>query len=146
MEPNLYDDIRPPDEIQSDQLLSDDRDDYEKEIDEVIKVSLQEMKICEIRNDDFEKQVIKDYEKELLERRNMFSQLLKVLIKLSKYDDEIKNIYEIIDPIIESYCGQFIEKCDLDVETYNKIFKILGSIRLEKNIIEKLKTIIVVNK
>ena len=142
---NSDDDIRSPDKIQVEQLLydRDDRDNFEKEMDEVIKLSIEEMTNNIYKNEDYEKQVINDYEKEMMERRTTFSELLKVLIKLSKYDNEIKDIYDIIEPIIESYCAQFISECELDGETCRRIFKVLDTIRIDRNIIEKLKTIIV---
>ena len=47
-----------------------------------------------------------------------------------------------MEPIIESYCRQFIEFIEMDVVTYDKIFKVLTSIRTDKNSIELLKTIL----
>jgi len=116
---------------------------FEKEVEDVIKLSIEEMTNNIYKNEDYEKQVINDYEKEMVERRTTFSELLKALTKLSKYDNEIKDIYDIIEPIIESYCAQFISECELDGETCRRIFKVLDTIRIERNIIEKLKTIIV---
>ena len=59
------------------------------------------------------------------------------------YDGEIRNIYEIIDPVIESYSGRYIEFVEFDEITYDKIFKELGKIRTDQKNIENLKTIII---
>ena len=65
--------------------------------------------------------------------------------KLLRFDKDIKEIYEIIEPIIESYCAQYTEIIELDDVTYEKIFKVLGTIRTNKNNIELLKTILIRN-
>jgi hypothetical protein len=43
---------------------------------------------------------------------------------------------EIIEPIIESYCNQFIDNCKIDEITYNRIFKGLKGIRTNPKNIE----------
>jgi hypothetical protein len=139
---NFEEYVRPPDDIKSEQLIAYKRNDYEREIDEAIYLSIQEFNQKININDEFEKELINKYFEENKKRKNLFSKLLFDLNKISKFDNEIKDIYEIIEPIIESYCSQFIETCEFDKNTYEKIFKILGKIRTDKNAIELLKTII----
>ena len=74
-----------------------------------------------------------------------FKKLLIDLVKLSKYDKEIKEIYDIIEPIIDAYCIISIEKCELDEETHKRIFKVLYSFRNNKESIELLKNIIIIS-
>ena len=64
------------------------------------------------------------------------------LNRLIKFDKDIKEIYEIIEPIIDSYCNQYIEVVELDLITYEKIFKVIGTVRTDKKNIELLKTIL----
>jgi hypothetical protein len=136
------DNIRPPDDIISEQLLEDTRSEYEKQIDEAIYLSCQDIREKEILSRKYEEQLIKDYNEEINKRRQTFEKFLFGLKKVGKMDNEVREIYEIIEPIIESYCSQCINICELDLETYEKIFKILGKVRTDKVAVEILKTII----
>jgi hypothetical protein len=137
------DNIRQPDVVVSEQLLQDTRSDYEKEIDEAIYLSCQEMREKEDLSRKYEEQLLKDYNEESNKRKQTFEKLLFDLHKVSKIDKEVRDIYDIIEPIIESYCAQYINKCELDVETYEKIFKLLSKVRTDKAAVEFLKTIII---
>lgn len=139
------DNIRPPDAVISEQLLEDTRSEYEKQIDEAIYLSFQEIKEQEILAKKYEEQLVNDYNEETSKRKKIFEKFLFDLHKVSKIDKEIREIYEIIDPIIESYCFQYIHKCELDVETYKKIFKLINKVRTDKNVVEYLKNIIILN-
>ena len=57
--------------------------------------------------------------------------------------EDIKEVYEIIEPIIESYCNQMIDTCELDCLTYDKIFKSLKGVRTNKKNIEYLQTLLI---
>jgi hypothetical protein len=137
------DNIRPPDDVVSDQLLEDTRSDYEKQIEEAIYLSCQDFREKEILSRKYEAQLIKDYNEETNKRKQIFEKFLFDLNKVGKIDKEIREIYDIIDPIIESYCSQYINSCELDVETYEKIFKLLSKVRTDKGAVETLKTILV---
>ena len=136
------DNIRPPDDVVSEQLLEDTRSNFEKEIDEALYLSFQDMREKEDLSRKYEEQILKDYNEETFKRKQIFEKFLFDLNKISKIDKEIREIYDIIDPIIESYCSQFINKCEFDIETYEKIFKLLGKIRTDKVAVEFLKTVI----
>lgn len=140
------DNIRPPDAIVSDQLLEDTRSDYEKQIDEAIYLSCQEMREKEILARKYEEQLLTEYNEETNKRKKIFEKFLFDLHKVGKIDKEVREIYEIIEPIIDSYCNQFIRICELDVEMYEKIFKLLGKVRTDKPAVEILKTIIVIDE
>ncbi len=47
-----------------------------------------------------------------------------------------------IDPIIDSYCSQSIQSCELDEETYDKNFNTLKKIRNNPLTLTTFKTII----
>jgi hypothetical protein len=137
------DNIRQPDEVINEQLLEDNRSEYEKQIDEAIYLSCKEMREKEILNKKYEEQLLKEYNEETNKRKQIFEKFLFDLNKVSKIDKEIREIYDIIEPIIEAYCNQWVMKCSLDFETHEKIFKLLGKVRTDKDAIELLKTIIV---
>lgn len=136
------DNIRVPDEIISEQLLQDTRSDFEKETDEAVYISIQEINQQRLSNLQFEEKLLKDYADETKRRKEIFKEFLFNLNKIGKFDKEIREIYNILDPIIESYCDQCIQTCELDGETYNKIFGILKKIRNDQHAFDSLKTII----
>lgn len=63
------DNIRPPDDSVSEQLLEDNRSDFEKDIDEAIYLSCQEMREKEISNRKYEEQIVNDYNDETNKRK-----------------------------------------------------------------------------
>jgi len=143
---NENEDIRRPDEVKTEQLMEDTRSDYDKQIDEAIYISLLEMKQDAEINKNYEEKIINNYYDEIHKRTDKFCDLLLGLNKLIRFDKKIKEIYEIIEPIIDSYCSQFIEFAELDEETYDTIFKVIGTIRTNKINIENLKLLIIKNK
>ena len=144
MENNNYDDydIRQPDESINEQLLEDTRNDFEKQIDEAIYLSRQEIIENQIKNTEFETKLLKEYEDETKRRKEIFKEFLFNLNKIGKFDNEIREIFNIIDPIIESYCNQVILSYEFDKETYDKIFNVINKIRMNEGIKNILQTII----
>lgn len=136
------DNIRPPDDVISEQLLEDTRSEYEKQIEEALLLSLNDVRDTHILNKKFEEQILKEYNEETAKRKHTFEKLLFDLHKVGKIDKEVREICDIVEPIIETYCNQYIHICEVDVETHNKIFTLLGKIRTDKNAVEILKTII----
>ena len=139
---NDDDDIRPHDAVVSEQLLEDTRSEFEKDLDEALILSLNDIREKHNLNKKYEEQLIKEYNEESSRRKSAFEKFLFDLNKVSKVDKEIREIYDIIEPIVEVYCSQYINKCELDNDTYEKIFKLLGKVRTDKNAVEILKTII----
>ena len=109
-------------------------------MEEAIKYSLQEH---EEISKNYEDKLINEYLLETNKRRDNFKSILFDLSKLIKYDQNIKEIYEIIEPIIDAYCSQYIKNYEIDEITYNRIFKVIGTIRTDKKNIELLKTIFI---
>ena len=140
---NHDDNIRPPDEIINEQLLEDNRSDFEKEIEKAAYLSKKEFEQLIQRENEYEKYVIQDYINLVNIVKTKFQPLLNDLKRLSKIDDELREIYDIIEPIIDSYCNQLLPFVEFDETTYNRIFKVLGSIRTDKKCIEELKKIII---
>ena len=86
--------------------------------------------------------IFNDYLMETNNRKEMFHELLVDLQKLVKFDKDIKEIYDILDPVIDTYCAQYIQNVELDQESYDRIFKVLGTIRTNKKNIELVKLLI----
>ena len=140
------DNIRQPDNAFKETLLEDTRSDFEKQMDEALQLSMQEINQQLNINKKYEEQLLKDYYTEIERRTNIFKNFLFNINKVGKFDNKIEEIYNIIDPIIDSYCGQFIDNCKLDKETYNKIFDTLKQIRNNKQAFDILKTIILIEE
>jgi hypothetical protein len=136
------DNIRPPDDVVRETLLEDTRSDFEKQLDETMYLSMQEINYQQDIYHQYEEQLVKNYALESNRRNEIFKKFLFNLNKVGKFDNEVREIYNILDPIIESYCGQYIETCELDGETYDKIFDTLKKIRNDQQAFDALKTII----
>ena len=146
MDPSFNDfedeEVRAPDEVKREQLMNDNRCEFQKQMDEALFLSLQEIKNVEEVNKQYEELIIQNYHNEINKRREKFGGLLLDINKLIRFDKDIKEIYEIIEPIIESYCNQYIEYVELDEDTYDRIFKVIGTIRTNKKNLDLLKEII----
>lgn len=136
-------DIRPADGSKRELLQQDTRTEYEKQIEEAINLSSMEYREKEIKNERFEEEIIANHYKVYNERKDQFSVFLFDLGKLIRFDKETKEIYEIIEPIIDSYCNQYIDKCELDEITYDRIFNALKGIRTNKKNIDHLANLLI---
>jgi hypothetical protein len=76
MDNSEEDNIRPPDESVNDKLFEDTRSDFEKQIDEAMYISTQEIKQNQILNTQYEEQLLKDYAEETNRRKDFFKDLL----------------------------------------------------------------------
>ena len=140
---NDFDEIRPPDEVIRERLVEDTRCEFQKQMDEALSLSMQDAINQEKIHQEYEDKILYEHVKESNERREKFDKLLMDINKLIKFDRIIKEVYEIIEPIIDNYCQKYIETWETDEETYNTIFKTLSTLRTDKKAIELLKTIIV---
>ena len=140
---NSDDNVRAPDKIKKEQLLEDNRSEYEKQEEDARYWSLLEFNEQKELNEKYEEDTINEHKRIIIERRNLFREFLFDLNKLIRFDKDIKEIYEIIEPIIDCYCGQYMNQCEIDTVTHDRIFKVIGNIRTNKNTIELLKNILV---
>jgi hypothetical protein len=135
--------IRKQDEIIVDQLTNNSSiTKEEQELNTAIMNSIEDFKEIQKQYDDFENNVIQNYEETKQQREKQFSGFIASLKKVSKYDVKIKEIIEILEPVIDAYCFNYINECEFDSITYEKIFNELNGVRLEKSVVELLKTII----
>ena len=140
---NFDEEIRPPDEVVTERLVEDTRCEFQKQMDEALRLSMQEAINQAKIYQEYEDEIVNNYLKETIERRKKFEKLLMDINKLIRFDAKMKEVYEIIEPIIYTYCEQHIEIWETDEETYEKIFKNLSTIRTDKSAVELLKTIII---
>jgi hypothetical protein len=141
---DMEDNIRPADEVIRERLIEDTRSEFEKEMDNALDESMKELEEQQNIQDNYEKNLISDFINESMKRREIFEKLLFDLNKLIRYDKEVKEIYDVIEPIIDSYCNQYIEYVSFDEITHEKIFNILHKTRIDKVALNLLKNIILV--
>lgn len=136
-------DVRPADEVKIERLVEDNRSEFQKEMDEALYLSMEEFRKEQEYFEKIEEEIKNEYLNECKKRKDIFGSFLFDLNRLLKYDEQIKEIYNIVEPIIDSYCAQYIEICQLDDATHDKIFSILSKSKVNKQAIEILKTIII---
>jgi len=142
----FIDEIRPPDETKREQLIENaHRSDFDREMEEALYLSMQEVREEEIKNHKFEEEIINSYLEKQSKRRELFRDLLINMNKVARFDKDVKELYQILEPIIEAYCLDYIQFADVDKETRDKVFQVLSTIRVNKNTLETLQTIIVTN-
>jgi len=136
--------IRIPDEVVYEQLLEipDNRSEYDKQIEKAIALSLSQINQQNNIHIEYEKQILDEYNNETIKRNELSSPILFDINRIIKYDKEAGEIYEIIEPILNAYCFQCIDKCYMDKITHDKIFNFLKNVRTDKKNIEFLKSII----
>lgn len=143
---NINDDeVREPDEVYAEQLQEDTRSDYEKEMDEAIQLSLQELHQQQQMYALYEKQLMEEYAKETERRTNIFKDLLFQLNRTAAFDKSTAELLNILTPIIEAYCSQTREVFELDQTTYDKVFGALKKIRNTSTVAEVLQGILFIS-
>ena len=133
---NFYEDeIRPPDKIKRETLLQDNRSVFDKQLDEALYQSLQLYQNEVQKHEELEKKFLQQQREEIEKRKNLVRPILFELNRIRKFDPKINNIFEIIDPILDSYCGLAFEDCSLDKKTYHTIFNGLTKTRINMDIL-----------
>jgi hypothetical protein len=150
--------VRPPDPTITEQLIDTDEfsfnythnysnnynnnfiNEYEEDIDQILKQSL-----IDFQEDEEQKmnKLIMDKKLELIEK---YVSIKKKLQKIQGHDVTNKDTYETIISIIELYEMDYLNTYSLDETSYNNIFKIIKSIRLTKEELLMLETLIIMNK
>ena len=142
------DNVRLPDESFNDILIDNNNlqssfiSDEENQINIVINNSIQEFNEIQRIYDDYEKNILEEYENEKIKRKSQFSELLITLKKMSNYDTKINSIYELLEPIIDSYILCYIDNYVFDKVNYDTIFQELKNIRLTKESFDYLKILL----
>ena len=143
---NFNEEIRPPDEIKREQLVENtNKSEFDREMEEVLYLSMQQAREEEIKNHKFEEEIINSYLEKQCKRRELFRDLLINMNKVARFDKDVKELYEILEPIIDAYCLDYIQFYEVDLETHKKVFNVLKTIRVNKNTLDTLQTIIITN-
>jgi hypothetical protein len=141
---NNDENIRLPDEVKRETLIYDNNNNYnnnyDKELEDALYQSIQLYENEIQKNEEFEQKIINQHSEEIKNRREILKPILFELNRIKNYDNKICKILEIIDPILDLYCGLVIEKYVMDNKTYDYIFNGLKKIRID---IDFLKSIIV---
>ena len=142
---NNFDDdeyIRPPDEVKRERLVDLDNEAWgaqyreEFELAEAIRISNE---LAE--KDDNER--MEQYMNEINERREKFKNIHFIFKRVSKYDKDVYDIYEIVNDVIESYIVGVIQSYELDKETYDRIFNVIEKMRFSESERQVLKSILI---
>ena len=138
--------IRSPDEVIVEQLIEPMEQTVplteEEETNMAILNSIQDFKVTQKEQDEYEKLVLNDFQKMKEEREQKVKSVICRLKKLAKFDKPLAEILDLIDGIISAYCLGYIDNYELDTITYDKIFAELSTIRIDKSDIESFKEII----
>jgi hypothetical protein len=131
--------IRRPDNVITEQISQEGISEYEKQLIEATQQSIKELEEQQNEQINYERMIIQEHTHETKRRVEIFKEFLLHLQKISSFDQEIREIYEIIQPIIDAYCGQIVNHYELDEITYNKIFNTLRNVRHTDTCITELK-------
>lgn len=149
-ENNDENNVRPPDSTITEQLIEPDQFSYNyysnncsisfineyDDIDQILKQSLI----------DFEEEEDRKMNKLLIDKKQeltaKYVSIKKKLQKIQGHDVTNKDTYETIISIIEMYEMEYVNTYMLDEANYNNIFKFIKSIRLTKEELSLLETLI----
>jgi uncharacterized Fe-S cluster-containing protein len=142
--------VRPPDPVIKERLVDygNNNDDFANynynylestsdDIDRILKESLQEFELAE------EKKVQEMLALERSEKVKKYTSIKERLQKIQGHDLLNKDTYGTIISIIELYEADFIESYLLDETSYKNIFKLLRTIRLTKEDLDLLGSLII---
>jgi hypothetical protein len=107
------------------------------DIDRILKESLEEFELAE------EQKIQEMLAIERSEKAKKYTSIKERLQKVQGYDITNKDTYSTIISIIELYEADFIESYFLDETSYNNIFKLLRTIRLTKEDLDLLGSLII---
>jgi hypothetical protein len=146
-------DVRAPDPTITEQLIEPDEFSYNyytdnctnnfiNEYDDIDKILKQSLIDFEEEEDQKMNKMLMDKKQELTEK---YVSIKKKLQKIQGHDVTNKDAYETVISIIEMYEMEYINRYILDEISYNNIFKIIKSIRLTKEELLMLETLIGIN-
>jgi hypothetical protein len=139
-----YEEIRPPDNPITEILVNDyynnniipcDYDEYDNALQLAYIESMKE-------HEEYEKKRLEMLEKTRLRVQSFKDVLLKIK-KISMIDPQILKFYNIIEPMIDSYCACNIDIYECDKAMYDEIFNTLKTIRLTEPELELFKNLFI---
>ena len=138
--------IRAPDKVIKETLIHSDSNiqtEYDIELEKALKISMDEyFGLCK-NSEDYETQIIEEYNKEMLNRQKLINPIIFEIERISKYDKSYVELYQLLEPILQLYIQQYLNYYEFDFDTYNQIFNKLSTIRLNKEKLDLLKIIFI---
>lgn len=125
-----WQDYRPPDEVIQERLIDGTSipNDFEDQLAKALQESHFEYEQIQIQN---EKQFQQKYEEEFTRRKELFAEVLFTMKKLMTFDQEVKRVFEFLDPILQDFAEQKIDLLKIEGEMHSLIFKTIFSLRLK---------------
>jgi hypothetical protein len=140
--------IRPPDQTITDRLISDTNrlhteDNIINIINNIDKAEL-ELAISESikEQEAYDKRQSEISQKTKL-RIGTFKNILEKIKRVGMVDKEISDFYDVIQPMVDSYCACNVDRFECDEVMYTTIFDTLKKIRLTESEFESLKLLFV---
>ena len=125
------DNIRPPDKVIIERLINY-KSSEEEEFDKILLASAEEYE-----NEQIQK-IVDEFEK-IENRKKLFINILFILQRLSHYDNNILQVYNILEPIINNYINYQFETYTIDKNIYDTIFNTIKGTRITQTEIKLLK-------
>ena len=144
-----HDNVREPDLPIREQLIDPDEfsfnynNNYSNEYEDIDQILKQSLIDFEEEEDQKINKLLISKKQEIIEK---YVSIKNKLQKIQGHDVTNKDIYETIISIIEMYEMEYLNTYGLDEISYNNIFKIIKSIRLTKEELLMLETLITMNK
>jgi seryl-tRNA(Sec) selenium transferase len=133
---NFYEEnIRPPDISKKETLLQNNINEYDKDFSEALYQSLKLYQNEVQKYEDLEKKLLEQQQQEIQKRKDLVKPILFEFNRIKNYDKQLNELFQIIEPILDSYCNLVFENCILDKQTYYYIFNGLTKTRINIDIL-----------
>ena len=141
-DPTIREQLIEPDEFSYNYYTHNYSNNFINEYDDIDQILKQSLIDFEEEEDRKMNKVLTDKKQELIEK---YVSIKKKLQKIQGHDVTNKDAYETVVSIIEMYEMEYVNRYILDETSYNNIFKIIKSIRITKEELSLLETLIVIN-
>lgn len=139
--------VRNPDPIKIDRLVDTPFELSEDvELNRILELSRNEVNEFNNSQDIYEKNVINNLIKETQERSEQFASINQKLSKMILFDKENTHIYETILTAIELYIEGYITQYKTNNEEFNRIFRLIKTIRLTNAELNYLHNLIIMEE
>lgn len=141
MSHNHDEDVRIPDEAFEDQLLPTNGAprNNEQELDHIMALSLREYNLQQEKF--FEKQM-EEVKQNIRQRTELLRPIREKFDKIGKYDAKVKEIYDILHYVFESFELLIITSYEFDELTYTNLMNIVCKIRFSERELAIIKDIV----
>jgi hypothetical protein len=141
-DPTIREQLIEPDEFSCNYYSDNYNNIFINEYDDIDHILKQSLIDFEEEEEQKMNKLLMDKKQELIEK---YVSIKKKLQKIQGHDVTNKDTYETIISIIEMYEMEYVNTYMLDETSYNNIFKFIKSIRLTKEELSLLETLMVIN-